>query len=121
MDNMTLDEFFKGMEASRPLYEALYAVVKSIGPVEVRVTKSQIAFRRRKAFAWTWVPGKYLRGKVAPLVLTLALTRREDSPRWKQVVEPVHGRFTHHLEIYTTNNIDEEVRDWLREAWMEAD
>lgn len=40
------------------------------------MTKSQVAFYRRKAFAWAWMPGKYLRGRGAPLVLTLALRRQ---------------------------------------------
>ena len=51
---MALDEFFEGAEASRPLFEAVRAAVESIGTVEMRVAKSQIAFRRRKAFAWAW-------------------------------------------------------------------
>ena len=51
-------------------------------------------------------------------MLTLSLQRRDPSPRWKEVVEPAPGRFTHHLELYTTADIDDEVLDWLREAWM---
>ena len=125
---MTLDEFFDGADESRQLFEVLRAAVESIGAAEVRVTKSQVAFRRRKAFAfkrqkafaWAWMPGKYLRDKVAPLVLTLALTRRDPSPRWKQVVEPAAGRFTHHLEIYSIDQIDDEVRLWLEEAWLQS-
>jgi len=118
---MTLDEFFEGQEQSRQLFEALHSIINAIGPVELRVTKSQIAFRRRKAFAWVWIPGRYLRGKAAPLVLTLSFTQRDASPRWKEIVEPYPGRFTHHLELYSVNDIDVEVRDWLGTAWMVAD
>ena len=71
----------------------------SIGDATVRATKSQVAFRRRRAFAWAWMPGQYLHGQVAPLVLTVALPARDPSPRWKQVVEPAPGRFIHHLEL----------------------
>lgn len=67
---MMLDEFFEGREISRQLYDALRRVLDEIGEMQVQVTKSQIAFRRRQAFAWAWIPGKYLRGKTAPLVLT---------------------------------------------------
>jgi hypothetical protein len=118
---MTLDEFFAGQEQSRQLFEALRGMVESIGPSDLRVSKSQIAFRRRKAFAWAWMPGKYLRGRPAPLVLTLSLHRRDPSPRWKEVVEPSPGRFTHHLELYSVADLDDEVRQWLREAWVEAE
>ncbi len=117
---MTLEKFFEGQEESRQLFEAVRRMVEGIGAADLRVTKSQIAFRRRKAFAWAWMPGKYLRGKTAPLVLTLSLHRRDASPRWKEIVEPSPGRFTHHLEVFSIKDIDGEVRDWLREAWLSA-
>ena len=117
---MTLDEFFDGQEGPRQLFETLLRAVNVMGPAELQVTKSQIAFRRRRAFAWVWMPGKYLRGKSAPLVLTLSLRSRSTSPRWKEIVEPSPGRFTHHLELYSVNDIDDQVRDWLRDAWMIA-
>jgi len=79
-----------------------------------------VAFWRRKAFAWTWMPGKYLQRNTAPLVLTVALRRRDISSRWKQIVEPRPGRFTHHLELYTIEQLDDEVRAWLQEAWEAA-
>lgn len=117
---MTLDEFFEGYGEGRTLFEALHRAVEKIGPAELRVTKSQIAFRRRRAFAWVWTPGRHLRGNVAPLVLTLSFRSRDSSPRWKQVVEPYPGRFTHHLELFSVEDIDEQVHDWLRSAWEAA-
>lgn len=117
---MTLDEYFEGYDESRRLFESLRGVIQSIGTAEIRVTKSQIAFRRRKAFVWVWIPGKYLRGQVAPLVLTLSLPYEDASPRWKEIVGPAPGRFTHHLELYSTSDIDDEVRGWLQEAWTKA-
>jgi hypothetical protein len=36
------------------------------------------------------------------------------------VVEPYPGRFIHHLELYATSDIDNEVRKWLQEAWTAA-
>jgi hypothetical protein len=117
---MTLEEFFAGYEESRRIFDALYKAVELFGVVGLRVTKSQVAFRRRRAFAWAWVPGKYLHGKHAPLVLTLPFSRRDGSPRWKQIVEPAPGRFTHHLELRSVPEIDDEVRSWLSEAWSAA-
>jgi hypothetical protein len=115
-----IDEFFAGYDRSRRLFEVLLDAVEGAGSVELRVSRSQIALRRGKAFAWVWVPGRYLRGKTAPLVLTLAFRQCDPSPRWKEVVEPYPGRFTHHLELYSVDDIDEQVRDWLREAWLAA-
>lgn len=116
----TLGEFFEGQQVSRQLFDTLRDAIDTLGPVELQVTKSQVAFRRRKAFAWAWIPGKYLRGKTAPLVLTLSFRGRNPSPRWKEIVEPSPGRFTHHLELYSADDIDGEVLDWLRDAWAAA-
>ena len=117
---MTVDEFFAGLEEPRRIFEALCNAVDAVGQAELRVTKSQIAFRRRRAFAWAWMPGMCLRGKCAPLVLTLSLQRRDPSPRWKEIVEPTPGRFTHHLELHSAEDIDDQVRTWLREAYEAA-
>ena len=117
---MDLDDFFAGYAESRGIFDALRRAVDSLGPFEIRVTKSQVAFRRRKAFAWAWVPAKYLHGRLAPLVLTLSLPRRSSSPRWKEIVEPTMGRYTHHLELHSGGEIDAEVVSWLLEAWQAA-
>lgn len=117
---LRLDEFFEGRDESRRLFEVLRRAVDEFGPAQLRVGKSQVAFSRRRAFAWAWIPGRYLHGEHAPLVLTVSLHRREASPRWKQVVEPAPGRFTHHLELHAPGDIDAEVRAWLREAWEAA-
>lgn len=117
---MTLDEFFVGHEASRPIFEALREAIEELGPAEVRVTKSQVAFHGKKAFAWAWVPDRYLRGQHAPLVLTLSFRYRDPSPRRKEIVEPQPGRFTHHLEFCAAADIDEEVVVWLQAAWEAA-
>lgn len=119
---ITLDEYFADREPdARPLFEAVRAAIEPIGPVQIRATKSQVAFRRRIGFAWVWIPGQYLRSETAPLVLTIDLHRRDPSPRWKQIVEPYPGRFTHHLELFSAAQIDDEVLGWLREAWEQAE
>lgn len=115
---LTPDDFFRDQPQSRRLFEALSGLIAAIGPAEMAVTKSQIAFRRVKPFAWVWMPGMYLRGRrVAPLVMTLALPQRDPSPRWKEIIEPARGHFIHHLEIYSPADLDDEVRAWLRAAW----
>jgi len=117
---MTVDEFFAGQDESRQIFEAVRDTIEDIGPAELRVGRSQISFRRRRAFAWVWRPGQYLRGKSAPLVLTLSFPERDPSPRWKEVVVASPGHFTHHLELYSADDIDDQVRAWLREAWAAA-
>lgn len=118
---MMPDEFFAGHDQAKLLYLAVRDAVERLGDAEIRVTKSQIAFRRRRAFAWVWRPEAHLRRTgLAPLVLSISLCRRDDSPRWKEVVEPAPGRFMHHLEVREPAEIDEPVQGWLQEAWNEA-
>jgi hypothetical protein len=64
---MDLDEFFSGFAGSRPIFEALENCIEELGPVNLRITKSQVAFYHRKAFAWAWIPARYLPGAAAPL------------------------------------------------------
>lgn len=116
----TLDEFFAGQASSRRLFKAVDDAIQSIGPAQIHVSKSQVAFWRRKAFVWVWRPEQYLRRKAAPLVLTFSFRQPDPSPRWKQIVEATPGRFTHHLELYSAADIDTEVRAWLQAAWESA-
>ncbi len=113
----TLDEFFGGCEPARQLFERVRAAIEKVGEAEIRVTKSQVAFRRRLGFAFVRMPDMYLKRGDVPLVLTIGLWRRDASPRWKQVVEPAPGRYTHHLELRSPEEIDDEVLRWLQEAW----
>jgi hypothetical protein len=117
---MTLEEYFEGYEESRHLFATVRVAIERIGPAAMKVSKSQVSFRRRKAFAWVWMPARYLGGKGAPLVLTLTFAYRDSSPRWKEIVEPQPDHFTHHLELYAASDVDEEVQAWLWKAWEAA-
>ena len=117
---MTPDEFFADKILSKELYAAVRREVEAIGEASIRVSKSQIAFRRRRTFASVWMPGQYLKDSTAPLLLTIFLRWRDPSPRWKEIVEPAPGQFTHHLELNDTADIDQDVSDWPRKAWVAA-
>ena len=104
--------------ADDPLGLAAYQAVRDLLPddVEVRVSTSQVAFRRRRGFAYLWRPGQYLRNPDAEVVLSIALDREIDSPRFKEVAHPAAHVWMHHLEISTVDDLDAEVADWLRKA-----
>lgn len=114
------EPFFTGYDLSRVLFETLLRYVDTLGPVQLKISKTQIALRRGKAFAWVWIPAMHLRRrspKLAPLVLTFLYPQPHDSPRWKEIVQVSPNRFTHHLELWSAEDIDEEVRGWLCAAW----
>jgi len=118
--NDPLRDFFAGFQDARPIFNGVRMAAMELTPATMRVGKSRIAFRRRTGFAWVWIPDRYLRGHHAPLVLSVTLRRRDESPRWKQTLEPTPGRFMHHLELNGPDDMDDEVRGWLAEAWAAA-
>jgi hypothetical protein len=110
--------------AGRPVALATLARVRSIldaaGPYAERATRSQVVFRRARGFAWLWDPGRYLAHPTAEVVLSIALGRRDPSPRFKEVVHPSPRHWIHHLEVHDAAAADDEVAAWLREAWERA-
>lgn len=112
--------FFDGHPLALSVHERVTGMLAAIGPVEVRVTRSQVAFRRRRGFAWLWLPGRWLSNPRAEVVLSLALDHRDDSPRWKEVVHPGRRVWMHHLEVHALEDLDDEVRGWLRSAYEAA-
>jgi hypothetical protein len=116
-----LHNHFAGRDDAREIFDALRAEIDALGNAEIRVTKSQVAFKRQRNVAVVWTPDRYLdRGRGAPLVLTFSFRHRDDSPRWKQITPIAGGRFTHHLELRSADDIDDEVRRWILAAWTAA-
>lgn len=109
-------EFFAGHPEGLAIYAAVAAVIRTLGESEERVSRSQIAFRRRRGFAFVWRPAQYVRSDV-PAVLSIATRQRLESPRFKEVVQPVPGTWMHHLEVRDPAAIDAEVRSWLELAY----
>jgi hypothetical protein len=106
---------------AKSVYEKVRRALSDLGPFETRTSKSQIAFRRRRGFAYLWLPGQYLHGPHADVVLSIALDRHVRSPRFKEVVHPSPGHWMHHLELAGPDQVDSEVIGWLREAADQAD
>lgn len=90
-----------------------------MGPMEVRVSKSQVSFRRRRGFAYLWRPGTYVKSMV-PVVLSLALPFEATSPRFKQIAHPAPKIWMHHLELLDRSQLDAEVEHWMRQAYEAA-
>jgi len=113
---VTPEQFFAGHPHSLAVFWKVQATLAQVGPLDVRVTKSQVAFRRKRGFAYLWMPGKYLDKPGAEVVLSICLGRRDDSARFKQVAHPSPRQWMHHLEVHHLDDIDDEVAGWLREA-----
>jgi Domain of unknown function (DUF5655) len=110
------DEFLAGHPLAMAVYLRVLAVLDPLGSIDVRASKSQVAFRRKLGFAYIWLPGQYLAHPDAEVVLSIALGRHDDSPRFKEVVHPSPKHWMHHLELHDPLDVDDEVVAWLREA-----
>ena len=113
------EQFFAGHPRGLRVYAAVEAAVRSLGDADITVSRSQISFRRRTGFAYVWRPGQYVASEV-PAVLSIALGREIDSPRFKSVVHPSTAVWMHHLELSGPEQVDAEVCRWLREAYRHA-
>ncbi len=111
------EEFFAGHPLGLAAYRRVHGLVAALGLVEVRVSRSQVAFSRRRGFAYLWLPGRWLTHPSAEVVLSIALPRHDDSPRFKQVAHPAPTVWMHHLAIHSVEDIDIEVAGWLRDAY----
>jgi hypothetical protein len=115
----TPEDFFEGHSDGLQVFRAVESAVRALGEVEVRVTASQVALRRRKGFAYVWRPGRYVANAV-PAVLSIALDHDLGSPRFKEVAHPSPSVWMHHLEVWTVDQVDDEVCGWLAAAYDQA-
>ena len=110
------DRFFAGHPLGISAFRGVQEALSGFGDVQIRTSKSQLTFRRKRGFAYLWMPGQYLRNAAAEVVLSIALGRHDASRRFKQVAHPATKHWIHHLEIHDIGDIDEQVVGWIREA-----
>jgi hypothetical protein len=121
MSSMALSDYLDEHEDSRRLLERVRQAIIETGLIEERETKSQVAFRRRRrTFALAWAPRQYVGERGAQLVLTVVLPERDAASRRKEVVEPHAGVFMHHLELRGVDDIDDQVKSWIKRAYDAA-
>ena len=119
MDQNTL-VFFNGRPEALPLYEAFEKrLLSELEGVVVQPQKSQITLKNRRVFgAVSFLPARKAKDRPNPYItVTRGLNRRLDSLRVDKASEPYLGRWTHHLVIGATDEIDDELMAWVREAY----
>ena len=116
---MTIDEllFFDAKPGTLPLYEAVRDSIFAYSEdIIVKVSKTQIAFSNRYQFAF--VSHQRVKGSRSPyILLTFGLGRREEHPRIAVATEPYPGRWTHHVVISTVADVDDQIMEWVTEAY----
>lgn len=113
------EDLFRGRPEGLAICRRVEQAVTAIGGASVTVTKSQVAFRRRRGFAYVWRPGQYVNSQV-PAVLSIALPHEVTSDRIKSVVHPSTNVWMHHIELDDVRQVDDQVRGWLEDAYASA-
>ena len=108
---MTLEAYFStGPAHERPIFEAVMDSLGTIGPVHVEPVSVGIFLKRARSFA-------QLRPRDKWVNLSFGLRRRLDSPRIRTRQDAGGGRTHHVIRLVGPDDVDEEVRDWLAEAY----
>lgn len=114
---VSAEAFFTGHDLARAVFSSVNHLLVERGvAASVRITKSQVAWSTHRGFAYLWTPRRHLGPSAAPAVLTIALGRRLDSARFKEVSHPTPSVWMHHLEVADVADLDATVADWLVEA-----
>jgi len=104
--------FLEGKSRSAvALYRCFARLVRDCGPVRIAPARTRIGFQVRMIFAA--VNKLDDRGLDAHVVLT----RRLGSPRFRRIESLAPRSHVHHFRIGAASELDQEVRDWLREAY----
>ncbi|GAB3820560.1 hypothetical protein GCM10028820_26910 [Tessaracoccus terricola] len=118
-DEASIESFFQGFPEGLEICRVVREGISAMGEASMTVTKSQIAFRHRRGFAYLWRPGQYVKSDV-PAVLSIALPRAVASDRFKEVVHPSPKVWMHHIELREPSEVDDQILEWLTEAHTSA-
>ena len=115
--------FFDRHRAAYPLYERFQEKLLARFPESrIKVQKSQISYYNRHLYACI----SFLKVKKKAelpddcFVLTLGLPAPPESDRVAAKTEPYPGRWTTHFVIGSPSDLDEELFDWIAQAYQFA-
>ena len=112
--------FFDAQPAALPLFLTLEEKLFARFPeAQKRVQKTQITYYHRHVFACVSFARVKRKAELPEtwLTLTLGLPYPLDSARVAVKTEAYPGRWTTHLVLGSREELDEELMDWLEEAY----
>jgi hypothetical protein len=107
--SLPLETHFENRPHARQLFDTFRAAVEAEGPVVLVSSKTRIGFMTRVRFAGARVLKDRLR-------LQFWLKRRQESPRMHRIEFIPPDNWIHYLEVRVPSDIDEEVRELIRES-----
>ena len=111
---ITLEEYFStGPERERPIFEAVHAHLSSLGEIHVEPLSVGIFLKRAQTFA-------QLRPMREWVALSFSLPRAERHPTMTRKVQSWAGRYYHVFNLRSPDDLDDQLRGWLTEAYLAA-
>lgn len=111
---MTEEEYFAtGPAHERPVVEAVRAYLETLGPVYVEFVSVGIFLKQGRTIA-------ELRPMTKWVALWLLLPRPVQHPLIVRKVMPYHGRYVHVVNLRAPDDLDDDLRGWLTEAYLAA-
>jgi hypothetical protein len=111
--------FFGKMPDALPLYAAVADKILAEFPdAGVKVQKTQITFANKYGFAFVSLPVRRRKGwPDVCIIFTFGLGHKVEHPRIDIATEPYPNRWTHHIVIQSADEVDEQLMDWIKEAY----
>ena len=109
---MSLDEYFStGPERERPIFEAVMAHLKTVGPVHVEPVSVGIFLKRAQSFC-------QLRPMQKWVAMSFGLPREVQHPKIVRKVTEWNGRYHHVANLASPEDLDDQLRAYLTEAYL---
>jgi len=109
----SVEKFLAGKSAGAiALYEKFSALAHECGPVKLAPAKTRIGFQVRMIFA------AVNKLNETSLDAHVVLARRLPSARFRRIEAMTPKCYVHHFRVRTLSELDEEVKDWLCEAYQ---
>jgi len=110
-----LDEQYSGAKASlRPIYEKLSRLVTKFGPdIQLEPKKHNVSVRRRRQFA-------LIQPSTTTRVDLGLVLRKSRSTARLEPARAFNAMFTHRVRLTSVDDVDDQLRRWLRAAYDEA-
>ncbi len=111
---LTLDAFLAEQPpAHRKIYRRAIGFLKKLGPLTIEPVGVGIFVKRRGGFC-------QLRAKHDGVELIFKLGRKTKHPRIRRVVQASANRFGHYIRLHDASELDDEIREWIAEAYLDA-
>ena len=112
IETYTVNDHFINKDASvRTLYDQLVLLLQTFGPIQEDPKKTSIHLNRKSALAGVETRKDYL-------LLNIKSNHAIKNPRIVKAEQVSAKRFHHKVRISSPNDLDEELKTWLEEAYI---